>query len=182
VVLYEGWHQSQNKAERLKTLAQDPRRGVGELLSTHKRIEILDADPERASEVLTNKIAGSVIQPRDAVAGEIGSKHEAFRFFRRLVNFAPHKADAPLKYDAHLDYFACDSTLECHRDHLRLDDNLCPGPHSKGTTGADVRAPACEAQIPAQRLASPHPPFGFSGKIGCPQVISTREPSQRLNR
>ncbi len=123
VVLYEGCHQSQNKIERLKKLAQEPRRGIRELLSTEKRIEILDADLERAREVLTNKVASFVIQLRDAVPVTVVSKQDAFAFFRRLLNFAPHKAVAPLKYDSHLDYFACDSTLECHRDHLRLDDN-----------------------------------------------------------
>jgi hypothetical protein len=42
---------------------------------------------------------------------------------RRLVNYTPYKADAvALKYDTHLDFYLSDSALECHRDHLRVDD------------------------------------------------------------
>jgi type IV secretion system protein TrbE len=123
VILYEGWHQSQNRVERLKKIAQQPKREIQEMFSTRKRIEVLDADIERAREVLTNKVASFVIQLRDAVPIQVATKQAAFTFFRRLLNYAPHKANAPLQYDEHLDYFACDSTLECHRDHLRLDDN-----------------------------------------------------------
>lgn len=122
VVLYDGWHRSQNRIERLRQLARDPRQALSELFSTARCIEILDADLERAREMLTNKVASFVIQLRDAVPAEVVSKQEAFTFFRRLLNYAPYKAGAPLKYDQHLDYFACDSTLECHRDHLRLDN------------------------------------------------------------
>jgi hypothetical protein len=40
------------------------------------------------------------------------------------VNYTAYKADsARLKYDTFLDYFACSETVECHRDHLRLEDN-----------------------------------------------------------
>jgi type IV secretion system protein VirB4 len=50
-------------------------------------------------------------------------KEEVFRFLRRLCNYAEWKADAaPLKYDDYLDFFVADSTLECHRTHLLLDD------------------------------------------------------------
>src|SRR4051812_37470369 len=52
------------------------------------------------------------------------SKEETFRFLRRLCNYADWKADAaPLKYDDYLDFFVADSTLECHRTHLRLDEH-----------------------------------------------------------
>src|SRR5207247_3964673 len=52
------------------------------------------------------------------------SKTDAFTFFRRLLNYAPEKADGTqLREDAFLDYDTCDSALECHRAHLRLDDH-----------------------------------------------------------
>ena len=42
---------------------------------------------------------------------------------KRLLNFAPHKLDfARRKHDAFLDYYLPDSTLECHRGHLLVDD------------------------------------------------------------
>lgn len=43
-------------------------------------------------------------------------KHEAFRFFRRLVNYTD--PGVTLKYDTHVDYFMADETVECHRDQL----------------------------------------------------------------
>jgi type IV secretion system protein VirB4 len=50
-------------------------------------------------------------------------RQEAFTFFRRLCNYADWKADAaPQRYNAYLDCLVADSTLECHRSHLRLDD------------------------------------------------------------
>ena len=50
-------------------------------------------------------------------------KAEAFRFFRRLVNYAPHKNEGvSLIYDTHLDFYLSDSALECHRDRLAVDD------------------------------------------------------------
>jgi type IV secretion system protein TrbE len=123
VILYEGWHQSQNRVERFKAIARRPKQQIREMFSTGHRVDVLDADLERAREVLTNKVASFVIQVKDAVPVEVATKQMAFSFFRRLLNYAPHKAAAPLQYDEHLDYFACDSTLECHRDHLRLDDS-----------------------------------------------------------
>ena len=45
------------------------------------------------------------------------------KLFRRLLNYAPAKADGlRLREDAFLDYHVGDSALECHRTHLRLDD------------------------------------------------------------
>ena len=48
---------------------------------------------------------------------------EAFRVLKRILNFAPHKLQvAALKHDTFLDYYLCESHLECHRGFLRLDD------------------------------------------------------------
>ena len=50
-------------------------------------------------------------------------KDEAFCVLKRLLNFAPHKIEsARRKHDAFLDYYLPDSTLECHRGHLLVDD------------------------------------------------------------
>lgn len=48
-------------------------------------------------------------------------KQETFVFLRGLVNFDSAVLDTSnLRYDTHLDYFLADSTVECHRDHLRV--------------------------------------------------------------
>jgi hypothetical protein len=50
-------------------------------------------------------------------------KDEAFCVLKRLLNFAPHKIEsARRKHNAFLDYYLPDSTLECHRGHLLVDD------------------------------------------------------------
>ena len=123
VVLYEGWHSNRNGLERLRQLLKDPRASIREALSTGQAITVLEADLDRAREMLSNKAASFVVQLQDAVGIDLASKPAAYAFFRRLLNYAPHKAAVPLKHDSHLDYFVCDSLLECHRDHLRLDDH-----------------------------------------------------------
>ena len=50
-------------------------------------------------------------------------KQEAFRVLKQTLNFDPQKiALARLKYDTFLDYYLCESHLECHRGFLRLDN------------------------------------------------------------
>ncbi len=56
-------------------------------------------------------------------AGRIVPKDEAFRLLKRILNFSPLKIEnARLKHDTFLDYYLCESHLECHRGFLRLDD------------------------------------------------------------
>src|SRR5262249_15705807 len=51
------------------------------------------------------------------------NKHEAFRVLYRTINLSPFKADlGKLRYDTFLDCQLADSSLECHRGHLRVDD------------------------------------------------------------
>ena len=50
-------------------------------------------------------------------------KLETFRILKRTLNFQPAKLDlAKLKHDTFLDYYLPESSLECHREHLRVDD------------------------------------------------------------
>ncbi len=61
-----------------------------------------------------------VVQLQDYVPIRVADKAEAFKLFRRLLNFTHYKADAvPLQRDTFLDFYACDSQIECHRGHLR---------------------------------------------------------------
>ncbi len=122
VLMYEGWHRTSARASRLRDLVNHPQSAIAQMLSATKTFTVIEEDLDRAREMLANKAASFVIQLRDVVGIEILPKAAAFRFFRRLLNFAPCKLHSRLKYDLHLDYFAADSALECYRDHLRVDD------------------------------------------------------------
>ena len=121
VLMYEGWHRSSTSKSKFRDLVNRPQSVVREMLSGSNVLTLVDEDLGRARELVANKAASFVIQLKDALAIELLDKSAAFRFFRRLLNFEPYKLDGRLKYDLHLDYFACDSMLECHRDHLRMD-------------------------------------------------------------
>ena len=122
VVLYEGWRKTSTVTERAKRFFREPRATMHEAFSTEKKITVMTDELSRAKEVLTNKVNSFVIQLQDSFEISILEKQDAFRFLRRLVNFEPWKADSGrLRTDHFVDYFACDSHLECHRDHLRLD-------------------------------------------------------------
>jgi type IV secretion/conjugal transfer VirB4 family ATPase len=72
---------------------------------------------------LHQQVEAFVVQLEDTVHPTVVSKEQAFGFFRRLVNYDAEKAEAvTLREDTFLDFHVCDSALECHRGHLRLDD------------------------------------------------------------
>jgi type IV secretion system protein VirB4 len=76
--------------------------------------------PARAD--LANKARSFVVATEDLFRPRILDKQEAFRFFRRLLNYDPNKhTSAQLPADDPLDYFVCDSTLQCYRDYLKQD-------------------------------------------------------------
>ncbi|HWY48938.1 MAG TPA: DUF87 domain-containing protein [Bryobacteraceae bacterium] len=122
VLMYEGWSGDSTSASRIRDLVTRPQSAIPELLSAKKMLTVAGDDLDRARELLANKATSFAIQLHDVVGIELLQRPAAFQFFRRLLNFAPHKLYSGLKYDLHLDYFACDSSLECYRDHLRLDD------------------------------------------------------------
>lgn len=106
--VYEGWR---------------PNRQFGPLLSEQKMRSRLDDELDAARELLANKVASFRVQVSDFLrVGPLDSQR-AFAVLRRLLNYAPFKADAvKLKYASFVDFQACDSSLECHPDYLRLDD------------------------------------------------------------
>jgi type IV secretion system protein TrbE len=122
VLMIEGWHRQSIPASRLRELFNRPLSAISEFLSASTTLTIIGDDMDRARELLANKAASFAIQLRDIIGIELLDKWKAFQFFRRLLNVAPYKLGQGLKYDAHLDYFAADSALECHRDHLRVDE------------------------------------------------------------
>ena len=122
VVLYDGWRATSTNLERAKRFVREPWVALHEAFSTNKKITVMSDELDRAKETLMNKVDSFVIQLQDSFDISTMSKDRAFRFLRRLVNFEAWKADSVnLRTDHFIDYFACDSQLECHRDHLRLD-------------------------------------------------------------
>jgi type IV secretion system protein VirB4 len=87
-------------------------------------IDDLDDDLDRRCLQLRHKVEAFVQQLEDTVRPRVLPKAEAFTFFRRLLNYAPEKADrVQLRDETRVDYDSSDSALECHRRHLRLDDD-----------------------------------------------------------
>jgi hypothetical protein len=121
VILYEGWRHRAGGRD-LRRFLMGPREALGALLWTGRRVGLMAAEVERARHTLTGKVEALVVQLRDSLAVEPLAKEQAFQFLHRLVNYTPHKAAAKLHGDALVDFQLCDSQLECHRDHLRLDD------------------------------------------------------------
>jgi type IV secretion/conjugal transfer VirB4 family ATPase len=126
VVLFEGFRHKQALLRSLAELHKHPGKALAEIraaLSSRKQIALLDTQISKALATLHQKVKGFILHVSDFVPVEIITKQEAFRVLKRTLNFAPHKLQlARLKHDTFLDYYLCESHLECHRGHLRLDD------------------------------------------------------------
>jgi len=120
VVLYEGWTYHRTAA--------GPSSGAAGLisrlraqLSTNNVATGMGNQIDQATRELHQKAQAFIVQLADTADPRLLTKDEAFRFFRRLLNIQPHKVEVALKHDTHLDFYAADSGIECHRDHLELD-------------------------------------------------------------
>jgi type IV secretion system protein VirB4 len=123
VILHEAKVHHASWPGRVRAFAQAPGTVMRQRLSVNAATTVLSDQLTRAVAHLHEKADAFVIQLADSVQPTRLDKHDAFRMLRRLVNYTPYKADsATLKYDTHLDFYVADSGLECHRDHLRLDD------------------------------------------------------------
>ena len=123
VVLHEGARVRRTVTTRIAALLLSPFRALSELLSTRASLTIMGADLDRAVAHLRQKSAAFAAQLADTVEPVPLSKGETFAFFRRLLNYTPYKAEhARLTHDAFLDFYVSDSGVECHRDHLQVDD------------------------------------------------------------
>lgn len=121
VLVYEGLR-SPATSTRLRGLWRDPRAALRQWLSSTAVLKLLDADLDRAVAQLHHKAAAFEVQLADSVRPTRLGKADAFRFFRRLLNYTPAKvAGAALQYDTHLDYFVADCAVECQRTHLDVD-------------------------------------------------------------
>jgi len=123
VVVYAGWGSQAGARRRLVDLFTAPLGSLRSALSNEAKIEALAGELDRAREALAHQVERLVVEMQDVLGLRLLGKREAFRFFHRLLNFAPYKnATAALRFDQFVDFQLCGSALECHRDHLRLDN------------------------------------------------------------
>lgn len=91
-------------------------------LSTPARQDDLGQQIDRTVDALQQQASSCAALLADVLKPEPLTKDDTFRLFRRLCNYADWKVDAaPLKYDTHLDFFVADSSIECHRGFLQID-------------------------------------------------------------
>ncbi|MFQ5676795.1 MAG: GNAT family N-acetyltransferase, partial [bacterium] len=109
-----------------RQITQNPRQALRELaayFSARQQVALLDAEIQRGRETLLQKTTSFILQVSDFLRIDVLSKQESFRVLKKTLNFSPERIDlARLKHDAFLDYYLCESHLECHRGHLRVDD------------------------------------------------------------
>jgi len=123
VLMYEGWERRRAASQnRLSQLVRSPGHFLKGFLSA-AQFTVLESELNLAQQVLSSKVTSFLVQLQDLVNAERLTKDEAFRFLGRLLNYAPYRTDhMRLKYDLFVDQQLAGSSLECHRDHLRLDD------------------------------------------------------------
>src|SRR6266851_906276 len=126
VVLYEGFRHKTSILASLGKLPSEPAKAFTELratLSTRKQVLLLDSELDTARTALHAKARAFLLQVGDFVSSQILPKSEVFRVLKQILNFSPLKiGNARLKHDTFLDYYLCESHLECHRGFLRVDD------------------------------------------------------------
>ncbi len=126
VVLLEGRPVRKTVLDALATGAGNPGRTWRELkalASAGNQVLLLADELHRSHAALGHKISSFMLQVNDFLQVELLDKQRAFRVLKQILNFAPHKlCSAILKHDTFLDYYLCESHLECHRAFLRLDD------------------------------------------------------------
>jgi hypothetical protein len=122
VVLFEGWTPRPSLPGRLASMVRSPRTAWRELFSATAMAAAIDARLARAGAHLHQRAQAFAAQLADTLHPVLLPKAEAFRSFRRLLNYTPYKADyAALTHDTHLDFSVSGSSIDCHRDHLEID-------------------------------------------------------------
>src|SRR6266481_6842407 len=126
VLLHKGLQTSHKLGSALAEFPKNPKKTLSHLrahFSFQKQTVVLGQHVSNAQAALLQKARSFILQVSDFLAIRMLDKQEAFRTLKRTLNFHPDKLDlAKLKYDTFLDYYLCESHLECHRGFLRLDD------------------------------------------------------------
>lgn len=108
---------------RLMAFGRNPIGSLKRALSVGAAVSSLDSIMIAAARKLRSEVNGFIDTTRDCLEARALETDEIFLLWRRLLNPAPTKARA-IKYSksAPLDFLLVDSQLECHPDHLRLDN------------------------------------------------------------
>jgi type IV secretion system protein TrbE len=126
VIVFEGFRYTRGLGSTLLEIPKRPAKALSELrahFSGRKQVFLLDREITKGQAGLLQKVESFILQVSDFLPVRLLAKQEAFRILKKTLNFAPVKIEsARLKHDTFLDYYLCESHLECHRGHLRLDD------------------------------------------------------------
>jgi len=126
VILFEGFRYKRALLNTLRQITKNPGNALREFaayFSTRNQLAILDTETQRGHENLLQKAKSFILQVSDFLRVALLGKQDAFRVLKKTLNFSPEKVDlARLKHDTFLDHYLCESHLECHRGHLRVDD------------------------------------------------------------
>src|SRR6266404_4782548 len=102
----------------------NPRKSLADLrarFSTQASLRLDGQEIARAESALLQKVESFRMHVSDFVEARILGKEEAFVVLKQTLNFDPLKLQAAkLKHDTFLDYYLCESHLECHRGYLRV--------------------------------------------------------------
>jgi type IV secretion system protein VirB4 len=127
VILFEGFRYTRTLGSTLSEFPKHPSKAFCELrahFSGRQQVVLLDREISKGQASLRQKVDSFILQVNDFLPMRLLDKQEAFRVLKQTLNFDPQKiALARLKYDTFLDYYLCESHLECHRGFLRLDDS-----------------------------------------------------------
>jgi type IV secretion/conjugal transfer VirB4 family ATPase len=128
VLLYRRSDTSERVAAAVSGFLAHPSKSLLELcaqpFSTKKTVLRLGKDLDEAQAVVLQKARNFILQVSDFLPVRMLAKQEAFVVLKRTLNFDPQKlAAARLKHDTFLDYYLPESHVECHRRHLRVDDD-----------------------------------------------------------
>ena len=127
IILVNGSYGKTGLLHALAQLPQHPRsslRDLHALFSGRKERTLLYEQIERNRMRLQQKVQSLTGQLCDLTEIELLGAEKAFRLDRRFVNFRPSKIEnSKLRGACYLDWQMCDSELEAHRGHLRLDDD-----------------------------------------------------------
>ncbi len=111
----------------LSGFPRDPQGSIQQLkalVAGNRQRTLLYEQIERDRLRLQQKVQSLSGQLSDLMTVELLGAEKTFRLVRRLVNFRPSKIHDARLYDTrYLDWQLCDSELEAHRGHLRLDDD-----------------------------------------------------------
>ncbi|HXQ37090.1 MAG TPA: DUF87 domain-containing protein, partial [Anaerolineales bacterium] len=126
VILFEGFRYTRTLGSTISEFPKHPSKALAELrahFSGRQQVVLLDREISKGQAGLRQKVDSFILQVNDFLPMRLLDKQEAFRVLKQTLNFDPQKiALARLKYDTFLDYYLCESHLECHRGFLRLDD------------------------------------------------------------